>query len=119
MDFKSRSTYRSCNVEHIESQNFADLEKCVSEMEQEAGKYLFDADGFSYEQPDQEPFLIDHRYSMALVASSGNQIKLFDCVPQTFKEAMNSLFSAEWKPAICEELELLVDHHRLVYGYFC
>ncbi len=110
MDVKSRATYRSCNVEHIESRNFADLEKQVMEAAKENGEFSIGADEFAYEQPNKDPVVIDHPYSMVLVSKSSGILTLSDSIPKSFDEALNSPFSSEWRQAIKDELCSLVEN---------
>lgn len=105
MDVKSKTTYRSCNVDHVESENRSDLLKLLED--ENTAKELFGL--FSEEQPDLESETLDHPYAMYFVSNLKGGEKLGDCVPRNYDEAIESNFAGEWKDAMREELQAFVD----------
>ncbi len=95
----NRKLYRSCNVTCIENKGYKECaESCKN------NPFFI---GSSNDQPDSEAHLVDHSYYCSYVGYSNMPMRLSDCVPLTYADAINNPFADQWRTAIESEFESL------------
>lgn len=100
MDPRDSNLFRSCNVKCVESKNFDDVKKDLEGLPP-----------ITELQPWGPSVQLDHLYNVSsCISNHRSGASLSDCVPNTFSEAMNSPFLEEWKKAIIDEINLLLEN---------
>ena len=64
-------------------------------------------DSYSTEQPTSISYELDHLYGLSIVSCSKGE-KLSDCVPYSYKEAINLKFANVWKDAMKTKIDALL-----------